>query len=144
MNSGPSVSVYIAVGIGGMAGGVVRMLVSNVWPLAAGGFPSGLLVVNAVGSALIGLVFAFSESGGRFRLPPALSLGLMAGFCGALTTFSTFSVESLNLMHKPALAAWNVVVSLFFWLAAAALGLFAGRRLNAPKQPPTAGEHDAD
>lgn len=139
MKSGPSAGVYFAVGVGAMAGGVIRMLASNAWPSAANGLPLGLLMVNAVGSALIGLFFAFSEPGGRLQLSPALSLGLMAGFCGAMTTFSTFTVETLALLAEPALAAAHVLLSLACWLAAAALGLFAGRRLNAPV---TAGPND--
>lgn len=132
MNSGPSIGTCIAVGVGGMAGGVFRLLASSIWPAAAGGLPLSLLAINAVGSALIGLVFAFSEPGGRLRLSPAISLGLMAGFCGAMTTFSAFAVETLALLAEPALAAAHGLLSLTCWLAAAVLGLLAGRRLNAP------------
>jgi len=132
MKSGATAGVYVAIGVGAMAGGVIRMLALSAWPPAASGLPFGLLMVNAVGSVLIGLVFAFSEPGGRLQLSPALSLGLTAGFCGAMTTFSTFAVETLSLLAEPVLAAAHVLLSLTCWLAAAGLGLLAGRRLNAP------------
>ncbi|WP_376690841.1 FluC/FEX family fluoride channel [Wenzhouxiangella sp. EGI_FJ10409] len=136
MRSSVGMGVYLAVALGGLAGGLLRMLVLVVWPAAPGQLPLGLLMVNAGGAGLIGVVLAFSESGGRHRLPPALSLGLMAGFCGALTTFSTFALETLALAEHPARAAGHVVVSLVLWLAAAAAGLLVGRRLNAPGTNP--------
>lgn len=132
MRLGPSLGVYVAVAVGGIAGGLLRALVLALWPGQPGEFSSALLVINSGGSFLIGLVMAFSETGGRHRLPPVIALGLMAGFCGALTTFSTFALESLALMEAPANAAWFVVVSLACWLAAGAVGLFAGRRMNTP------------
>ncbi len=132
MSSSGGIGVYLAVALGGLAGGLLRMLVLAAWPAAPGQLPLALLMVNAAGAGVIGLILAFSESGGRHRLPPALSLGLMAGFCGALTTFSTFAVETLALADHPARAGGHVVISLVLWLAAAAAGLLVGRRLNAP------------
>jgi len=126
---GPSGGLYAAVAAGGIVGGVLRVLVLAIWP-ATGGFPLALLTINSAGAGMIGLVLAFSEPGGRRRLPPPLAVGLMAGFCGSLTTFSAFAVASLTLLENPAQAAWYVVVSLTCWLVAAALGLWAGRRMN--------------
>lgn len=125
MRLGISVGVLVAVAVGGMAGGVLRVLLLSAWPAA---HSLALLGINVLGSCLIGLVLAFSEPGRRHRMPPALSLGLMAGFCGALTSFSTFSLVSLS-MPTPT-AVLYLLVSLVFWLAAAALGLHAGRQLN--------------
>ncbi|WP_376696107.1 fluoride efflux transporter FluC [Wenzhouxiangella sp. EGI_FJ10305] len=132
MRLGPSVGVYVAVAVGGVAGGLLRALVLALWSGQSGEFSLALLTINSGGSFLIGLVLAFSESARRHRLPPAIALGLMAGFCGALTTFSTFALESLALVDEPAIAAGYVAVSLACWLAAGAAGLFAGRRMNAP------------
>jgi len=129
---GTSLGVYVAVAVGGIAGGLLRALVLALWPEQPGEFSVALLMINSGGSFLIGLVLAFSESGRRYRLPPALALGLMAGFCGALTTFSGFALESLALMKEPVTVAWHVAVSLMCWLAAGAFGLFVGRRMNAP------------
>jgi len=130
MKPGRSFAVFAAVAAGGAAGGLLRVVVLAAWPPAEGQLPLALLAINAGGSALIGLVLAFSETGGRRRLPPALALGLMAGFCGALTTFSTFAVDVLML--APVKAVGYLLVSLACWLVAVALGLGLGRRLNRP------------
>lgn len=132
--------MYMAVAMGGMIGGVCRWLMLEAWPAETGEIPLALLAANAAGSGVIGLVLAFSEPGGRRRLPPALSLGLMAGFCGALTSFSTFALESLIRANDPACAIWHVVVSLAVWLAAAAFGLLAGRWMNLPPERPGPGK----
>lgn len=128
MKSRLSLSVVAAVAMGGIAGGLLRMLVLAAWPPAEGRFSLALLAINAGGSALIGLVLAFSEPGRRYRMPPVWSVGLMAGFCGALTTFSTFAVDLLSLESGPAF--FFGIVSLACWLAAAALGLALGRIFN--------------
>jgi CrcB protein len=119
----------LAVAVGGTAGGLLRLLPLAAWSAAP--LPT-LLGLNALGSCLIGLVLAFSEPGRRHRMPSVLSLGLMAGFCGGLTTFSTFSLVTLR-MALPA-AVLHVIVSLALWLAAAALGLYVGRHLNPARK----------
>lgn len=135
MRLGPSAGLYVAVAAGGIAGGVLRMLVLAAWPPAPSGLSVALLTVNTAGSGLIGLVLAFSEPAGRHHMPPVLAVGLMAGFCGALTTFSTFSVEMLALAAvDPGRTAGYIFGSLVSWLAAAALGLLAGRRVNRSAQ----------
>ncbi len=125
MSPWPSMGTTVAVAAGGAAGGLLRMLLLAAWPL-----PAALLVINTVGSALIGLVFAFSEPGRIRSLPPRLSVGLMAGFCGALTTFSTLSVQALSLEAVSGIVYLSL--SLVCWLLAAALGLAVGRTLNGP------------
>ncbi len=130
MKAGVSAGVYAAVAAGGAFGGMLRMLLLAAWPPAPGGLPLALLGVNTAGSCLIGLVLAFSEPGRIRRLPPGLSVGLMAGFCGALTTFSAFSVELLDLGVSRGLRYG--LLSLVCWLFAAALGLVVGRKMNRP------------
>jgi CrcB protein len=132
VNAGVSPGVYAAVAAGGAFGGMLRVLVLAAWAPAPGGLPLALLGVNAAGSCLIGLVLAFSEPGRIRRLPPGLSVGLMAGFCGALTTFSTFSVELLSLEATGGVL--YLAVSLVCWLGAAAIGLVVGRRINRPPE----------
>lgn len=130
MKFGRSLAALAAVAAGGAAGGLLRVLTLAAWPASEGRLPLALLTINAGGSALIGLVLAFSEPGGRRRMPPALALGLMAGFCGALTTFSTFAVDVLLL--APVKAVGYLFASLVCWLVSVALGLALGRRLNRP------------
>jgi fluoride exporter len=83
-------------------------------------FPWGTWTVNVVGSFLLGIVAGAG---------PAWVVSLVGtGFCGALTTFSTFGYETVRLNEEGELstAVWNVVASLAAGLAAAALGLALG------------------
>jgi CrcB protein len=88
-------------------------------------FPWGTLTVNVVGSFLLGALLGIAGSG---RIPPAVTAGLGVGFCGALTTYSTFGYETLRLAADGSVryAVLNAVGSLAAGLAAAALGLLAG------------------
>jgi CrcB protein len=81
-------------------------------------FPWGTLTVNAVGSLVLGLLAGLPASG-----PVTAFLG--TGFCGALTTYSTFSYETLRLAQTGArfFAAMNVVASILAGLGAASIGL---------------------
>ena len=81
-------------------------------------FPWGTLTVNVLGSLLLGLLTGLPAS-------PAVTAVLGTGFCGALTTYSTFSYETLRLAQEGARfdALANVVVSLVAGLGAASIGL---------------------
>ncbi len=89
-------------------------------------FPVGTLAVNITGSFLIGAVYAVAAAG------PAgpLASFIMQGFCGALTTFSTFSLDTFRLFSagRTGKAVVNVTLNTVLCLGAAALGLslFAG------------------
>jgi CrcB protein len=91
-------------------------------------FPWGTLVVNVVGSLVLGVT---AGVGTRAALPTAVTEGLGAGFCGALTTYSTFGYETVRLAEDGArlLATLNVVVTLAAGLGAAALGYVGGSAL---------------
>ena len=85
-------------------------------------FPVGTLIVNVAGSFLIGLT-ASAIAAGRLAPSPWDDL-VMQGFCGALTTFSTFSMDSFRLFREGRMwSAWaNLVLSMILCLSAAALG----------------------
>ena len=92
-------------------------------------FPWGTFAVNVVGSFLLGLVASAAAAGG---VGPAVVAGVGTGFCGALTTYSTFSYETLRLTEERAQAEalLNVVASVVAGLGAAALGWAAGSALT--------------
>src|SRR6185437_1973360 len=91
---------YLWVALGGALGSVARYGVSG-WAgrLAGGIFPYGTMTVNVTGAILIGILAALSLPEGRVLLPPSGRLFAMTGICCGYTTFSTFSLETVNLMR---------------------------------------------
>ncbi|HEY8619877.1 MAG TPA: fluoride efflux transporter CrcB [Dermatophilaceae bacterium] len=85
-------------------------------------FPWGTFTVNVLGSLILGLITGAVAAG---RASPQFQLALGTGFCGALTTYSTFSYETLRLLEDDArlFAAANVVASIAAGLGAAFLGV---------------------
>jgi CrcB protein len=85
-------------------------------------FPWGTFAVNVLGSLILGLVTGAVTAGGA---SPQVQLAVGAGFCGALTTYSTFSYETLRLLESDArlYAAANVFASIAAGLGAAFLGV---------------------
>ena len=115
--------------LGGGIGSAARYL-TGVWITERLGaaFPWGTLVVNVVGSFLIGLIATLADE--RDRLGPDLRLFLVGGVLGGFTTFSAFSLETLRLLdgRQPLRAVLNVLGSVVLGFAAAALGIAVGRR----------------
>ena len=88
---------WVQLAIGGVAGTFARYLLAGaVYAVFGTGFPYGTLAVNLTGCFLIGFLAALAEE--KFLLGPSARLLLMVGFCGAFTTFSTFMLETANLM----------------------------------------------
>jgi CrcB protein len=119
-----------AIMTGGAAGALGRAALSQYWSIGATGWPWPTFVVNLVGAFLLGMV---AMTTARIRLGPT---GMLAGtgFCGALTTFSTFQVEILELIERGATgtAAAYLVASLAAGLLCAYTGgqatVLLGRR----------------
>lgn len=111
------------VAVGGLIGAPTRYIADQIVNARAGGeFPWGTFVVNTVGAFVLGLVSGLATYH-RIGNLPATVVG--TGFCGALTTFSTFSYETVRLLEEgtPRGAAWNVIGSLVLGLGAAGAGL---------------------
>lgn len=85
-------------------------------------FPWGTFTVNVLGSLILGMITGAVSAGGA---SPQVQLALDTGFCGALTTYSTFSYETLRLLEDDArlFAAANVVASIVAGLGSAFLGV---------------------
>lgn len=113
----------LVVAAGGAVGAPVRYLVDRwVQDGRRGVFPWGTFVINATGAFLSGLIIGLAVHHG---LPKVLQLATGTGVCGAYTTFSTFSYETVQLVEDGSLAeaVLNVAVSLVVGLVAAAAGL---------------------
>lgn len=117
-----SLEDYAAVMIGGALGATARWRLAGVVQRHAGVFfPWGTLVVNLLGSFLLGFVMGATVNYGVFARWERLLLA--TGFAGAFTTFSTFAYESLVLaVREPIYAVTNVVVNILLGLAMVYLG----------------------
>ena len=118
-----SPSAWVAFVVAGAGGAVARYLLDRaVADRAQGVFPWGTLVINLTGSFLLGVITGLALHHG---LPKAGKIVLGTGFCGAYTTFSTFSYETVRLIEEGSLAeaALNVGASLIVGLLAGAAGL---------------------
>ena len=120
----------LAIAAGGAIGALLRYWASTgVHAWLGRGFPYGTLFVNVLGSLLMGFLFVWLID--RMAAGPALRAFLLIGVLGAFTTFSTFSMETLNLMESGQFgkALLNVVASVVVCVAAAGAGVLAARQL---------------
>ena len=108
---------YLFVSLGAALGGSLRYWLSSfVYKFLPATFPYGTLIINGVGSFILGFImFDLNERG---LIGHELRLFLTVGFCGGFTTFSTFSFETVNLLKDGQYmsAALNVFLSLFLCL----------------------------
>jgi CrcB protein len=111
--------------LGGGLGSGLRYWISGLMAQRFGpSFPWGTLTVNVAGSLMIGFVAALTAPDGRWIVPTAARTFFMIGICGGFTTFSSFSLETLNLARD---AEWlyaglNILASVALCLIAVWLG----------------------
>ncbi|WP_432744150.1 fluoride efflux transporter CrcB [Methylobacter sp. G7] len=121
----------LAIALGGSFGAVVRFLVSSgVAQWLGRGFPYGTLVVNVIGSFMIGLL-AETLILQRVTITFEYRAAILVGFIGSLTTFSTFSLDTFYLIEQGNLskAAVNIFASITTCVFAVWIGLLCGRGL---------------
>ena len=120
----------LAIAGGGAIGALLRYWVSSgVYLLAGRDFPYGTLVVNVLGSLLMGFLYIWLLE--RTLGGVAMRAFVLIGLLGAFTTFSTFSMETLNLMEAGQMgrAILNTLMSVVLCIGAAALGVMLARQL---------------
>jgi fluoride exporter len=124
---------YTLVALGSMIGGVLRAVASGLLHTQAdAGFPWGTLFVNVTGSFLIGFYATLSLPQGRLPNSAGKRQFVMTGICGGYTTFSVFSLETLQLAEAGAFvsAGLNVGLSIAGALAAVWIGHMLASVLN--------------
>lgn len=121
-------TTLLTIGCGGFLGAISRYLVSEwIYTVGGAGMPYGTLTVNIVGSFLLGITAQLIIAGNLLSSTASSFLGI--GFLGAFTTFSTFSVQTLELLESgnPAKALLNILLNLSLCLIGAWGGLIIGR-----------------
>ncbi len=119
---------YLAVAFGGALGALSRYWMYNTWTkLAENQFPYVTLIVNVVGSLLIGVAFVLLVERNHIGLEWRNVINV--GFLGAFTTFSTFSLDALGLLEQGqiSLAVIYIICSVVICILAAWLGIAATR-----------------
>ena len=119
-----SFTTCILVMIGGALGTLARYVVSVLALPISRDLPWGTILINATGSFIIGLFGTLTLAHGRFPVSENVRLFVMIGLCGGYTTFSSFSLQTLDLMRNGAVvrATVNVFASVVLCVLAVALG----------------------
>jgi protein CrcB len=116
---------YALIGLGGAIGSIGRAwLGTAMLALTGAGFPWGTILINVVGSFVIGFVGTLTAADGRFAAAADLRAFLMVGVCGGFTTFSSFSLQTLDLLRygRPGPALANILLSVALCLGSVAAG----------------------
>jgi CrcB protein len=129
--------LYLLIALGGALGSVVRFALSGFVAQHYGEtFPWGTLIVNVLGSFVIGFFATLTSPDGRMLVSPNGRHFFMTGVLGGFTTFSSFSLQTLNLARDGewGRAGGNAVGSLVLCLAAVWLGHLAAACVNTAKR----------
>lgn len=125
--------IYLWIGLGSALGGMARYWCSGFVAERYGEtFPWGTIIVNVVGSFIIGFFATLTGPDGRLFVGGTVRQFVMVGICGGYTTFSSFSLQTLNLVRDGdwLRAGVNVVLSVVLCLAAVVVGHMAAAALN--------------
>ncbi|MBS0549429.1 MAG: fluoride efflux transporter CrcB [Proteobacteria bacterium] len=119
--------------LGGALGTLARYLVSLLALPISRELPWGTILINITGSLVIGFLGTLTLADGCFPVSENTRLFVMIGLCGGYTTFSSFSLQTLDLLRggAPVRAALNIVLSVVLCVAAVAVGHVVAARFNA-------------
>lgn len=120
----------LSVGIGGFIGSILRYIITIGVGKMFNSFPLGTLIVNITGGFLIGIILEFNDS---YPMSNTLKVFLTTGIMGGLTTFSTFSFETISLFsdEKYALGSLNIISNVALSLFGVILGKLLIKTLYA-------------
>jgi len=126
---------WLVVALGSALGGMARYGVGLLAVrLVGASFPWGTLLINVVGSFVIGLFGALTLADGPMPASAELRVFVMVGICGGFTTFSSFSLQTVDLLQagETAAAAFYIVASVALCLAGTFLGYWLATRVGVP------------
>ena len=129
-------ATYFWIALGSALGGMARFACSNLAVSWWGpSFPWGTLIINVVGSFVIGFFGTLTGPDGRMMVAGDTRQFVMVGLCGGYTTFSSFSLQTLNLVREGQMlgAGANILLSVVLCLVAVWLGYAIGAALGAAK-----------
>lgn len=109
---------FLWVFLGGGMGSIFRYAISKFISIPQNTFPYPTLIANLIGCLLIGFIMGNAIKHGTYT--SSQTLFFATGFCGGLTTFSTFSLEGIELLRSG-----NLGIFLFYTLTSVVMGLFA-------------------
>ena len=126
---------YLWVTIGSAIGGLLRYAITRMTIPISQGVPWGTVLINVLGSFVIGYFGTLTLQTGRYPASDNLRLFVMVGLCGGFTTFSSFSLQTFDLLRSGlwAKALANVVVSVVLCVAAVGAGHMLAHR-STPQQ----------
>jgi len=115
---------YLWVTVGSALGGLLRYAITRLTISISTGIPYGTILINVLGSFVIGYFGTLTLQSGKYPVSDNVRLFVMVGICGGFTTFSSFSLQTFDLLRS---GAWgralaNVVLSVVLCLAAVAIG----------------------
>lgn len=125
--------IYVWIALGSAFGGVARYLLSGLVANHFGEtFPWGTILINITGSFVIGFFATLTGPDGRVFVSTEIRQFVMIGICGGYTTFSSFSLQTLNLVRDGDMlrAGANIGLSVVFCLIAVWLGYIGAQHLN--------------
>ena len=125
---------YLWIALGGALGTTARYWLSGVVARSVGEtFPWGTLVINVTGSFVIGFFGALTSPDGRLFVGSTARQFVMIGMCGGYTTFSSFSLQTLNLMNDGEWlrAGANIGLSVLLCMFAVWVGVVLAGLINA-------------
>ena len=142
-----SVSTCLFIMVGGAVGTLVRYLISVLTSAAPHELPWSTIAINVAGSFVIGFFGTLTLASDRFPVSENTRLLVMVGLCGGFTTFSSFSLQTFDLLRNGYIlrAATNVIGSVVLCVCAVALGhaIAAHFNSNAPKVVQISAEEEA-
>jgi len=123
---------WLFVALGGAIGSVARYGISLAALPISRTLPWGTIIINVAGSLVIGFFGTLTLTGGKYPVSENVRLFVMVGLCGGFTTFSAFSLQTLDLIRDGSVlrAAANIILSVSLCVGAVAVGHVLASRLN--------------